>query len=167
MVPYKKLNLIVEAFNQMPDKKLIVIGSGPEQTKIKSIAASNVEIIGHLSREALKSLMQKTKAFVFSAEEDFGIILVEAMACGIPVIAFNKGGAKESVINGRNGILFDEQNSQSIKDAVSQFEKQKDSFDPTAIRKHSEKFSRVIFEENIKNFVNEKAIKFFGDKNAI
>ena len=105
--------------------------------------------------------MQKAKAFVFAAEEDFGIIVVEAMACGTPVIALNKGGAKESVINGITGFLFDEQSSESINNAVIQFEKQKDSFDPLTIIKHSEEFSRNIFEEIIKNFVNEKVENFF------
>jgi glycosyltransferase involved in cell wall biosynthesis len=161
MVPYKKLDLVVKAFNQMPDKKLVVIGSGPGKEKLRSIAASNIEVIGHLSREALKSFMQKAKAFVFAAEEDFGIIVVEAMACGTPVIALNKGGAKESVINGITGLLFDEQSSESIKNAVIQFEKQKDCFDPAAIKKHSGQFNRNIFEEKIKNFVNEKVENFF------
>jgi len=164
MVPYKKLDLVVEAFNQMPDKKLVVIGSGPEKNNIISAAASNIEIISHQDRESLKSFMQKAKAFVFAAEEDFGIIVVEAMACGTPVIAFNKGGAKESVISGTTGILFDEQSSKSITNAVLQFENRKDSFDSLAIRKHSEKFSRMIFEENIRNFVNQKVQKIFPDK---
>jgi len=161
MVPYKKLDLVVEAFNQMPDKKLVVVGSGPEKDNIKSAAASNIEIIGHQERDSLKSFMQKAKAFVFAAEEDFGIIVVEAMACGTPVIAFNKGGTNESVINGTTGILFDEQSSEAIKNAVIQFENRKNSYDSLAIRKHSEKFSRMIFEENIKSFVNEKIHNFF------
>ena len=90
--------------------------------------------------------------------------MVEAMACGTPVIALNKGGTKESVIGGVTGVLLDGQTPESIKNAVLEFEQQKDSFDPLAIRKHSEKFSRMIFEENIKNFVNEKAEKFFHRK---
>jgi glycosyltransferase involved in cell wall biosynthesis len=164
MVPYKKLDLVVEAFNQMPDKKLVVIGSGPEKDKIKSLAASNIEIIGHQDRESLKLFMQNAKAFVFAAEEDFGIIVVEAMACGTPVIALNKGGAKESVLSGTTGILYDEQSSESIKNAVMQFANRINSFDKTTIRKHSEKFSRLIFEENIMNFVNKKAQQFFHGK---
>jgi glycosyltransferase involved in cell wall biosynthesis len=167
MVPYKKLDLVIEAFNQMPDKKLMVIGSGPEKEKLKSNAESNIQIVGHQDREALKLFMQKAKAFVFAAEEDFGIILVEAMACGTPVIALNKGGAKESVIDGITGLLFKDQNVTSIINAVVQFVNEKDSFEPSAIRKHSEKFSRMIFEETIKKFVNEKAEEFFHDKKPL
>jgi len=161
MVPYKKLDLVVEAFNQMPDKKLVVIGSGPEKDELRSLADSNIKVVGYQDRGSLKLFMQKAKAFVFTAEEDFGIIVVEAMACGTPIIALNKGGAKESVINGTTGFLFDEQSSESIKNAVMQFENRKDSFDPLTIRKHSQKFGRIIFEENIKNFVDEKAENFF------
>ena len=164
MVPYKKLDLVVEAFNKMPDKNLVVIGSGPEKDKLKSNAESNIQIVGHQDREALKSFMQKAKAFVFAAEEDFGIIVVEAMACGTPVIALNKGGVKESVIDGKTGLLFKEQSSESIKNAVIRFENKIDSFDATAIRTHSEKFSRMNFEENIKSFVNERSQQFFHGK---
>ncbi len=167
MVPYKKLNLVVEAFNDMSDKKLIVAGSGPEKNKIRAMAASNTKIVGNLSRQELKSYMKKAKAFVFAAEEDFGIILVEAMACGTPVIALNKGGAKESVINGKTGILFDGQNPKSIKKAVLKFEEQKNSFDSEIIRKHAEKFSRQIFENNIKNFVSNKSEKFFNENKSV
>jgi len=164
MVPYKKLDLVVEAFNQMPDKKLVVIGSGPEKDELRSLADSNIKVVGYQDRGSLKLFMQKAKAFVFTAEEDFGIIVVEAMACGTPVIALNKGGTKESVIGGVTGVLFDGQTPESIKNAVIKFEKQAESFDPSAIRKHSEKFNRMIFEENIRNFVNEKAEKFFHRK---
>lgn len=92
MVPYKRIDLIVEAFSHMPDKKLIVIGDGPEMKKIKSRATKNIEILGYQSDQIMQDYMQKAKAFVFAAEEDFGITPVEAQACGTPVIAFGKGG---------------------------------------------------------------------------
>jgi glycosyltransferase involved in cell wall biosynthesis len=91
LVPYKRIDLIVEAFSHMPDKKLVVIGDGSEMAKIKSKATKNIEILGYQSNEVMQSTMQKAKAFVFAAEEDFGITPVEAMACGTPVIAFGKG----------------------------------------------------------------------------
>lgn len=121
MVPYKRMDIIVEAFSAMPDKKLVVIGDGPEMEKIKSKAGRNVEIIGYQSFEVLKSYLQKAKAFLFAAEEDFGIIVVEAMASGTPVIAFNKGGASETVSDMESGIFFNEQSPASIKDAVIKF----------------------------------------------
>jgi glycosyltransferase involved in cell wall biosynthesis len=156
LVPYKRIDLIVDAFANMLDKKLVVIGSGPEKDKILSKATPNVDVMGYQDFESLKSYMQKAKAFVFAAEEDFGIIVVEAMACGTPVIALNKGGAAESVINGETGILFPEQTIKSIIEAVKNFEPISDSINHAEIRRHAEKFSRKIFEENIKNFVDNK-----------
>lgn len=97
MVPYKKIDVIVQAFNKMPDKKLVVIGNGPDFNKIKSIAGSNVKILGYQPFEVLKDHMQRVKGFVFAAEEDFGITPVEAQACGTPVIAFGKGGSLKSI----------------------------------------------------------------------
>lgn len=160
LVPYKKIDLIVEAFNQMPDKKLIVIGSGPEKEKIKALAGSNIELIGHQTSDQLKKFFMNARAFVFAAEEDFGIVVVEAMACGTPVIALNKGGTAESVINGETGIHFDEQNPASIKNAIKEFERRIDYFDIQLIRKHAEKFNRSSFEEKIKLFVSEKLNNF-------
>ena len=101
MVPYKKIDLIIESFNQMPNKKLVVIGDGPDFEKIKAKAGSNIQILGYQPFEILKDYMQRAKAFVFAAEEDFGITPVEAQACGTPVIAFGKGGALETVISNR------------------------------------------------------------------
>jgi len=159
-VPYKKVDVVVEAFNQMPDKKLLVIGSGPEKEKIKSLARSNIEFLPHQEFSELKEYMKSAKAFVFAAEEDFGIVVVEAMACGTPVIALNRGGTAESVINGKTGIHFHEKNPESIKNAIKEFEKRIDYFDVQFIRKHAEKFNRPNFEESIKQFVMHKLINF-------
>ena len=106
--------------------------------------------------------MQKAKVFVFAAEEDFGIIVVEAMACGIPVIALNKGGTSESVLNGKTGILFNKQNPVSIIEAIKEFEELKSSFNRQVIREYSLKFSREVFEENLRKFIWEKAERFFN-----
>ena len=164
MVSYKRIDIIVDAFSAMPDKKLVVIGDGPEMKIIKSKAGKNVEILGYQAFASLKSYMQKAKAFVFAAEEDFGIIAVEAMACGTPVIALNKGGASETVSDNNTGILFDHQSPQSVKEAVLKFESIQDKFDPSIIRAHSLQFSRNIFEEKIKQFIDEKSNDFFPDK---
>lgn len=164
LVPYKRIDLVVEAFSKMLDKKLVVIGSGPEKEKIKAKATPNVDIIGYQNFESLKEYMQKAKAFIFAAEEDFGIIVVEAMACGTPVIAGGFGGTAETVINNKTGVLFPEQSINSIVDAVKKFEQIENSFDYTEIRKHSEQFSREKFEQNIKEYVNSKYSDFINQK---
>ncbi|MCU0343824.1 MAG: glycosyltransferase [Ignavibacterium sp.] len=160
LVPYKKIDLIVAAFAKMPDKRLVVIGSGPEKEQIISKAAPNVNVIGYQDFENLKGYMQKAKAFVFAAEEDFGIVVVEAMACGTPVIAFGKGGAAETVIDGKTGILFQEQTAESIIEAVNKFESIGNKLNYSEISQHAEKFSRKKFEQNIREYVNEKRESF-------
>lgn len=154
-VPYKKVELIVEAFSQMPGKKLLVAGDGPNRKLIESKAGKNIELLGYLPAEKLNLYMRKAKAFVFAAEEDFGITVVEALSCGTPVIALNKGGTAETVIDGSNGIHFKEQTPSSIIEAVKRFEAVK-SFDYEKIHLFAEQFSRGLFEEKIKTFVEEK-----------
>lgn len=156
LVPYKRIDLIIEAFAHMPDKKLIVIGSGPEKERLKAKAVSNISLIGYQEFDSLKSYMQKAKAFVFAAEEDFGIIVVEAMACGTPVIAGNFGGTTESVVDKKTGVLFPNQTVDSIVEAVKNFDVIAKSINNSEIRIHSEKFSREIFEKNIKAYVDKK-----------
>lgn len=161
LVPYKQIGLVVKAFNEMPDKNLKVIGSGPEKKKIRRLANKNIEIIDHQPPKKLKEYLQKARAFVFAAEEDFGIIVVEAMACGTPVIALNKGGTAESVIDGKTGILYEVQTPEALKEAIAAFDNSADSFNPGYIRKHSEQFSRKNFEERIKQYVTEKSKHYF------
>jgi len=153
MVPYKKIDLIVEAFSQT-DKKLIVIGTGPDMEKIKSFAGNNVEFLGFAKDEILLDYMQRAKAFVFAAEEDFGIVPVEAQACGTPVICFGKGGTKETVLDGETGVHFQEQTLDALVEAVNKFETI--SFDTKRIREHALKFSKERFEREIEEFVNKK-----------
>ena len=105
-MPYKKIELIVEAFASLPDCQLVVVGDGPEMGRIKAKATPNVKIMGHQSDETVSSLLSQARAFIFAAEEDFGIVPVEAQASGTPVIAFGKGGACETVISGKTGIFL-------------------------------------------------------------
>jgi glycosyltransferase involved in cell wall biosynthesis len=161
-VPYKKIVLIVEAFSKMPDKKLIVIGDGPEEKKIKQIASSNIKFAGYVEKNKLIEYMQNAKAFIFAAEEDFGITNVEAQACGTPVIAYKVGGASDTIVHNKTGYLFSRQNPEAIINAVAEFENNESKFIPKEISKHAEKFSRSIFEANIKNYVLEKANSFFN-----
>lgn len=162
MVPYKKMDLIVEAFSKMPDKKLIVIGDGPDFNKIKPKAGKNVTLLGYQPFEVLKEHMQKAQAFIFAAEEDFGITPVEAQACGTPVIAYGKGGALETVIGGDNeiatGVFFEEQTVESICKAVAKFEKVKNKINPKNCRANAERFSNERFLREIKEFVNHKVV---------
>lgn len=160
LVPYKRIDLIVDAFAHMLDKKLIVIGSGPEKEKLQTKATPNIELIGYQDFDSLKEYMQKAKAFIFAAEEDFGIIVVEAMACGTPVIAGNYGGTAESVVDGKTGILFPEQTVDSIIEAVKKFDSSELVFNSDEIRNYSEKFSRDVFEKNILGYVEEKISVF-------
>lgn len=161
MVPYKKMDLIVEAFSGMPDKKLIVIGDGPEFNKVKSKAKSNVELLGYQSTETIIKYMQKARAFVFAAEEDFGITPVEAQACGTPVLAFGKGGVTETVENNVTGLFYDEQNTAALIKTVEEFEKIEDKFDPVLIRKNAERFHPEYFRQSFRGFV-DKAWKDFS-----
>ena len=159
MVPYKKIDLIVEAFSQT-DKKLLVIGDGPDMAKIKSKAGKNVELLGFADDETMADLMGRAKAFVFAAEEDFGITPVEAQACGTPVICFGRGGARETVRDGESGLYFMEQNAKELLAAVAKFEQNYDKFEPAKIRENSLKFSRARFEAEIKSYVEKKYEEF-------
>jgi glycosyltransferase involved in cell wall biosynthesis len=160
LVPYKKIDLIIEAFKEMPDKKLIVIGDGPEAKKIKSKLSPNIEFLGYQPMEVLQKYMQSAKAFVFAAEEDFGIVPVEAQACGTPVIAFGKGGALETVIplehEQPTGVFFYEQSASSIREAVKQFESNYDKFLPLNCRNNALRFSEERFRNEFMAFVERK-----------
>ncbi len=155
MVPYKKIDLIVEAFSKT-DKKLIVIGTGPDMEKIKAKAGKNIELLGYQDDHVLISMMQKAKAFVFAAEEDFGIAPVEAQACGTPVICLGKGGTKETVLDMITGVHFMDQRVDALLMAIEKFEKNIDIFEPQNIRTHAFQFSRKRFEYEIKEFIENK-----------
>ena len=155
LVPYKKVRLIVEAFNEMPNRKLLVIGDGPDYEKTKAVAKENVTMMGFQDFSVMKDKMQHAKAFVFAAEEDFGITPVEAQACGTPVIAFGKGGALETVRDGETGYFFFEQTKKSIIHSVEKFE-MNNAISPYACRKNAERFSTSVFVDRIQQFVLER-----------
>lgn len=161
LVPYKRVDMIVDAFSLMPDKKLVVIGSGPEREKIKSRASTNIVILGYQDFETLRNYMQKAKAFVYAAEEDFGIVPVEALSCGTPVIALNRGGTAETIQNEITGIHFSEQTPDSIREAIERFERINNSFDPQKLHDYAKNFDRSVFEEKMSKYVNQKSEQFF------
>ncbi|RCX00377.1 glycosyltransferase family 4 protein [Marinomonas foliarum] len=159
LVPYKRLALIAEAFSKMPDKKLIIIGDGPERDKVEKIASSssNISYLGYQDYQTLKEHMMKARAFIFAAEEDFGIVPLEAQACGTPVIAFAKGGSLDTVIDKKTGFYFYKQTADSIIKAVKDFEENHSLLlEPSKIRAHAMNFSTDIFKSNFKRFVLEK-----------
>ncbi len=153
MVPYKKMPLIVEAFAQMPQRRLVVIGDGPEFERARAVAGPNVELRGYLGNEALVDHLQRARAFVFAAEEDFGILPVEAQACGTPVIAFGKGGALETVVGepgpAQSGVFFREQSVAAIRQAVEDFEALAQPPSPQACRRQAERFSAEVFRRRL------------------
>ncbi|ELA3178328.1 TPA: glycosyltransferase family 4 protein [Klebsiella aerogenes] len=164
LVPYKRIDLIVDAFNEMPEKKLVVVGDGSEMDKIKSKAKGNIEILGYQPNNIMQKHMQNAKAFVFAAEEDFGITPVEAQACGTPVIAFGKGGVLETIIPEGNqsptGVFFDTQEPGSIIESVNKFESMQDLFEPIECRRNAEKFSEERFRTEINTYIRDKWTKF-------
>ena len=158
LVPYKKIDLIVESFRFLPDKNLIVIGAGPDMAKVKNKAGANVTLLGYQSDENLISYLQRAKAFIFAAEEDFGILPVEAQACGTPVIAYGKGGTLETVHDLKHhhqptGLFFYEQTTTAICQAIGQFEANQHRFLVHACVNNAQQFSAAIFREKIKSFV--------------
>jgi len=167
-VPYKRVDLIVEAFLQMPDKKLIVIGDGAGLPKIRNLAANsaNITLIGYQPPQVLREYMQRSRAFVFAAEEDFGITVVEAQACGTPVIAFGKGGALETIQGLEQeqptGVFFSEQSVESIKLAVGEFEKYSDRFTVDACRTNALRFAPERFREEFSAFVDARWQEFLS-----
>jgi glycosyltransferase involved in cell wall biosynthesis len=160
-VPYKKIDLIAEAFSKMPDKKLIIIGEGTDEQKIKAKCSKNVEMLGYKKADELAEYMKRARAFVFAAEEDFGISVIEALSCGTPVIALNKGGTAETIIDGKYGIHFSEQNADDIVNAVQRFEKIASTFNPQILSDYAKQFDRRIFEGKIEAFVKTKCEEFF------
>ena len=153
LVPYKRVDLIIHAFNHLK-LPLVIIGDGPAMKSLKKIALPNIEFVGHQTGEEVEKILSKARAFVFSAEEDFGIVNVEAQASGLPVIAFGRGGALETVIDGKTGLFFYKQNPLCIIDAVHEFLAKEEKFDPQEIRRNAERFPRSRFEREFKEFVD-------------
>jgi len=154
LVPYKRVDIAVEAFSRLKNEKLLVVGNGPEMNRLKKIAGTNVEFVGFAPDEQLAEYYSKCKAFLFPGEEDFGITPLEAMASGRPVVAYSAGGALETVSDGITGVFFDHQHPESLSKAISKFDP--DSFDPEKIRAHAETFDESVYKRKIKEFVDSK-----------
>ncbi|MCW6509041.1 glycosyltransferase [Lichenifustis flavocetrariae] len=150
LVAYKRPDLAVEAFNLLK-KPLIVAGGGEMLSRIRNLAGPTVSVLGPQTAEGLRKLYAHCQALVFPGEEDFGIVPVEAMASGRPVIAFRRGGATETVVEEETGLFFDEQSIDAICSAVASFERM--SFDPAAIAAHAASFGTDVFKAAMHDFV--------------
>jgi len=160
LVGYKRVDLLVQAFREMPDRRLLVIGEGPELKGLKAAAGANVEFAGRLAPGLLRDRLQRARAFLFAAVEDFGIAPVEAMACGTPVVALRRGAAAETVVGleaeAPTGVFFDEQSAAAVVAAVRTFEKESHRISSQACRARAECFSATRFRTEFTDFVTRK-----------
>ena len=157
LVGYKRVDLLVQAFRGLPDRRLVVVGDGPDYDRLKAAAGANVEFAGRLSAEQLRDRLQRARAFLFAAVEDFGIAPVEAMACGTPVIAYGRGGAAETVAGldapAPTGVLFAEQTAAAVARAVRLFEENAQRITAQACRARAERYSALRFRSEFTDFV--------------
>ncbi len=161
LTPYKKIDLAIKVFNQLK-LPLIIAGTGPQLKSLKSIAKSNVTLIGHCQESQLLTLYQHCQALIMPQEEDFGLVSLEAQACGKPVIAYQKGGASETIIPNRTGILFKQQTSASLITAIRKFQKlvlnHIEGFNPRICRQQAEKYSLDRFRSQMKQWISSQLI---------
>jgi len=160
--PYKRIDLAIEAFNKTGDR-LVIVGDGQENKRLRGLARSNIEFVGPASGDRLSRYYSRSTALIFPGEEDFGIVPLEAMAHGKPVIAYCKGGVLESVVeHGENqtGIFFRDQTVESLLEAIERF--RKTSFSPQRIREHALKFDQSVFKSKIKAFIEKKIAEHFN-----
>ncbi len=149
LTPYKKIDLAVQLFNKL-GRRLVVIGDGPHRKYLENIAADNIDFLGFKDDDTVKEYIENCRALIFPGEEDFGIVPVEAMAAGKPVLAFGKGGGTETIISGKTGEFFFEQTVESMEDGLARLLYNEKFYKPSTIRRHAKNFSREIFEKKIK-----------------
>jgi glycosyltransferase involved in cell wall biosynthesis len=150
---YKRVDLVIEAFNRLK-QPIYIVGEGDERERLARLARPNITFKGWLSDEEVAVYLSRCRALIFPVEEDFGIVPVEAMAAGRPVIAFGRGGALETVVDGKTGVFFDLQTVDSLVAAVRHFQKNETSFHPRSIRAHALKFDRSVFSDRMRRFIN-------------
>jgi glycosyltransferase involved in cell wall biosynthesis len=157
LVPYKKFDLVVQAFNKL-GIPLKIFGEGPEAEKLQKMAKPNIEFLGKVTDEQKKELYGKCLAFIHPQEEDFGLMVIEAMASGRPVIAYQKGGATETVVDGKTGKFFPDQSWESLAHTIIRF--RPEEYKPEEIRAHAAQFGTAVFKEKIKNYIENSWQKF-------
>ncbi len=164
LVPFKRIDLIVAAFNQMPNKKLVILGDGPDMKALQESANENIKFLGFQNHDVVAMFVKKARAFLFSSVEPFGIAVVESLAAGTPVVAYGRGAAPEIVRDGDNGILFEEQTSGSIVEAIERMETTTLTCDAQQMRADSNRFSTEQFKSQFQQFVHQAAQKKFGHR---
>jgi glycosyltransferase involved in cell wall biosynthesis len=152
LVPYKRVDAVVEAFRRLPGRELVVIGDGPERAALERNRPPNVRFLGYTPHETVAEHLQRARTFVFAGEEDFGIATVEALACGTPVIALARGGSLEIVVDGETGLFFAEPTPQAIAEAVQRFESLAPAIEPARCRRRAEGFSVARFRDEFRAF---------------
>ncbi len=155
LIPYKKFDLIIETFNQI-GLPLKIVGEGISARELRSKANANIEFLGNLDDRSLQKIYSECEALIFPQIEDFGITPIEAMASGRPVIAFNQGGSQDTIIEGENGIFFKQQTAMHLREAIENYQKNKQQFKPETIRQHASRFDHKIFESKLLNFLEAK-----------
>ncbi len=155
LIPYKKFDLIVETFNKL-GLPLKIVGTGIMEDQLKKSANENIEFLGYVDDKELQTLYSECEALIFPQIEDFGIIPLEAMASGRPVIALKEGGALDTVIEGKTGIFFEKQTPLHLKEAIETYFKNKNQFKPEVLQNHAKKFDQQEFEKKLMDYIKEK-----------
>ena len=158
-VPYKRVDVTITAFNQL-GLPLVVIGNGPDERRLRQLAEPNIKMLGFQPDAAVADHLERCRGFIFPAEEDFGITVVEAQAAGAPVIAYGRGGAMETVVPDKTGCLFYPQTATALAAAVNQFEQQRSQFNPAVIRANAERFGVERFRQEFREFVEDAWARF-------
>lgn len=153
LVPYKRLDLAVEAFTQMK-LPLVIIGEGRDRPRLEKMAGPNVRFLGYLPNGQVAHYLSRARALIFPGEEDFGLAPLEAQAAGRPVIAYAGGGARETVSDGETGVLFSEQTAEALTAALDRFQKMR--FHPATLRANAQRFSKHVFQNRLKSFIAER-----------
>jgi glycosyltransferase involved in cell wall biosynthesis len=155
LVPYKRVDHIVEAFRSLPDRKLTVVGDGPERMRLTSMAPENVHFTGHVPADEVVGRLQRSRAVICAADEDLGLVPMEAQACGTPCVALGKGGYLETVEEGRSGVFFTTDRPEDIAKGVRQFEGTTSLLSPRALREGMEHCSTEGFRTGLRRIVAE------------